>query len=167
MIGTARRSLCRCGSVVCEGVGEPIFSAVCYCEDCQEGGRTIEALAGAPHVLDADGGTPYLTYRDDRFHCVLGADLLTGYKLKDRSPTQRFVASSCSSGMFIKFAPGHWVSAYRLRFEGDLPPIEMRNQTRHREAQTAIPEDAPSYPGYPLRLFAKLIRARMAMALGR
>ena len=166
MIQTIRRSSCLCGRVMCESVGEPIFRAVCYCQDCQEGGRTIEALPHAPDVLDADGGTPYLTYRDDRFHCVSGADLLTGFRLKDRSPTQRFVASCCNSGMFLKFAPGHWVSAYRQRFEGDLPPIEMRNQTRRREAQTAMPDDAPNYRGYPLRLFAKLIGARMAMLLG-
>ena len=126
MTQIVRRSSCQCGSVICEGVGEAILSAVCYCADCQQGGRTIEALADAPHVLDADGGTPYLTCRDDRFHCV---------------------AACCNSGMFLKFAPGHWVSAYRLRFEGDLPPIDMRNQTRRREAQTAIPADAPSYRG--------------------
>jgi hypothetical protein len=148
-------------------VGEPILSGVCYCQDCQEGGRRIEALPNAPPVRDPDGGTPYLTYRDDRFRCVSGAELLSGFKLKDRSPTQRFVASCCRSGMFLKFCPGHWVSAYRLRFEGDLPPIEMRNQTRHRQSQTPIPNDAPSYGGYPLKLFVRLIGARLAMLLGR
>jgi hypothetical protein len=162
-----RRASCSCGRVRCEGVGKPILSAVCYCDDCQEGGRRIEGLPEASPVLDPDGGTPYLTYRDDRFRCVSGADLLTGYRLKDGSPTQRFVASCCNSAMFLKFKPGHWVSAYRGRFEGDLPPIEMRNQTKYRGAQTAIPEDAPSYRGYPPKLILRLLGSRMAMLVGR
>ena len=69
--------------------------------------------------------------------------------------------------MFLKFAPGFWVSAYRSRFEGDLPSIEMRNKTQHRVAQTAIPHDAPSYRGYPPKLFFRLIGARWAMLIGR
>jgi len=162
-----RRASCVCGHVRCEGVGEPILSAVCYCADCQEGGRRIEALPNAAPVLDPDGGTPYLTYRHDRFRCVSGADHLTGYRIKDGSPTQRLVASCCNTAMFLKFAPGHWVSAYRRRFEGDLPPIEMRNQTRHRRAQATIPDDAPSYRGYPPKLILRLLGARLAMLLGR
>ena len=81
----------------------PILSVVCYCDDCQKGGREIESLPNAARVLDADGGTPYLSYRDDRFSCVSGANLLVGYKIKDSAPTQRFVASCCNSGMFLKF----------------------------------------------------------------
>ena len=162
-----RTSACVCGRVRCEAVGAPIVSAVCYCDSCQDGGRLIEALPGAPAVRDPDGGTPYLTFRDDRFRCVTGEELLVGYKLGDRAPTQRFVASCCNTGMFLKFGPGHWVSAYRARFGPDAPPIEMRNQTRYRQADTAIPGDAPSYPGFPARLFAKLIAARIAMLVGR
>jgi hypothetical protein len=162
-----RRSSCACGRVTCEGVGEPILSAVCYCDDCQEGGRRIESLPDAPPVLDPDGGTPYLTYRDDRFRCVAGADLLVGYRIKEGAPTQRLVASCCNSAMFLKFAPGHWVSAYRRQFQGDLPPIELRNQTRHRVAQTALPDDAPSHRGYPPKLVFRLLGARVAMLMGR
>ena len=162
-----RQAACVCGRVRCEGVGKPIASAVCYCADCQAGGRRIEGLPHAPPVLDPDGGTPYLTYRDDRFRCTSGADLLTGYRIRDGAPTQRFVASCCNTALFLKFAPGHWVSAYRRRFEGDPPPIEMRNQTRHRTAQTPIPDDAPSYPGYPPRLMLGLLGSRLAMILGR
>lgn len=163
----ARRSACACGRVQCEGVGRPIFSGVCYCLDCQEGGRRIEGLPHAPAVLDPDGGTGYLTYRDDRFRCISGADLLTGYRLKDGGPTQRFVASCCNSAMFLKFAPGHWTSAYRTRFEGDLPPIEGRSQTQHRAAPTPMPDEASSHRGYPPRLMARLLGSRLAMLLGR
>jgi hypothetical protein len=164
---TVRRSSCACGRVACEGVGKPILSAVCYCEDCQEGGRRIESLPNAQPVLDADGGTPYLTYRVDRFRCVAGADLLTGYRIRDAAPTQRMVASCCNTAMFLKFGPGHWVSAYRRRFENDAPRIELRNQTRHRTAQSPFPDDAPSYRGYPPKLIFRLLGARLAMLIGR
>ena len=119
----------------CEGVGKPIFSGVCYCQDCQQGGRRIECLPHAAPVLDADGGTAYLTYRDDRFNCISGAELLVSYKLNDSAPTQRLVASCCNAAMYLKFAPGHWTSAYRKRFTGELPPIEARSQTKHRVSQ--------------------------------
>lgn len=100
MNGEPRIACCACGRVRCEAVGEPIVSAVCYCDDCQAGGRLIQALEGAPAVLDPDQGTPYLTYRDERFRCVQGARLLIGYKLTEDAPTERFVASCCNSGMF-------------------------------------------------------------------
>lgn len=122
------KSACRCGRVQCEAVGSPIIGAICYCVDCQEGGSRIEALPGATPVRDADGGTPYLTYRDDRFACVAGADLLTGYRIRAGAPTERFVASCCNSGMFLKYGPGHWISAYRLRFADDVPQLELRKK---------------------------------------
>jgi len=162
-----RISSCVCRRVRCQAVGTPILSAVCYCDDCQAGGRQIERLANAARVLDSDDGTPYLTYRDDRFSCVSGAELLVGYKIRERAPTQRFVASCCNSGMFLKFAPGHWVSAYRTRFEGDLPPIEMRTQTKYRHVNAEIPRDAPSYRRYPMKLFRRLLGSRIAMLFGR
>ncbi|QGM45919.1 GFA family protein [Methylocystis heyeri] len=167
MTPTIRTYSCACGRVKCEAVGAPILSAVCYCADCQEGGRRIEALPGAAPVRDPDGGTPYLTYRDDRFRCLAGEELLTDYRLKPRSPTRRVVASCCDSGMYLKFDPGFWVSTYRLRYEGELPPIEMRTNARRRNPEYATPTDAPSYPGFPLGLFWRLASARIAMLLGR
>lgn len=162
-----RTSSCACGRVRFEAIGAPIASAVCYCQDCQKGGAQIEALPGAPAVVDADGGTAYLTYRDDRFRCVSGADLLRGYRLKDRAPTQRVVASCCNSGVCLKFDPGHWVSAYRGRFEGDLPPIEMRGKAKYRRPGSPIPTDAPSYDGFPPKLLWRLLKSRLAMMVGR
>jgi hypothetical protein len=126
-----------------------------------------EGLPNAAGVLDVDGGTSYLSYRDDRFSCLSGADLLVGYKIKASAPTQRFVASCCNSGMFQKFGRGHWVSAYRARFEGDLPPIEMRTQTKYRLVDTEIPHDAPSYGRYPMKLVGKLLASRISMLIGR
>lgn len=167
-IEPTRQSSCACGRVRCEAVGPPIVSLVCYCDDCQEGARRIEALPTAAGFRDADGGTPYLTYRGDRFRCLSGADLLVGYKIRESAPTTRMVASCCNSAMFLKFAPGFWVSAYRARFEGDdLPPLEFRDQIEHRRADTALPRDVPCYRGFPMRLFARIISARIAMLLGR
>jgi hypothetical protein len=164
---TLRTPSCACGQVVCEAAGEPILSAVCYCEDCQAAGAQIEALPGAARIRDDDGGTCLMIYRDDRFRCVSGEDLLVAHKLQDKSPTRRMVASCCNSGMFLKFAPGHWVSAYRTRFSGDLPPIEMRTCVRRRRSASPLPDDAPAYPGFPPQLIFKLLGARIAMWLGR
>ena len=168
MDDTVRQFRCTCGKVRFEAVGAPILTAVCYCDDCQAGGHLIEALPNAPQVLEPDGGASYLTYRDDRVRCVAGADLLKGYKLKERSPTQRYVASCCNSAMHLKYKRGHWVSTYRNRFDGDdLPKIEMRTNVRCRNAGDEIPNDAPAYQRFPLRLFGRLITARIDMALGR
>jgi hypothetical protein len=163
-----RHAACTCGKVRCEAVGTPIVSAVCYCDGCQEGGRRIEALPNAPPVLDADGGTPFLTYRDDRFRVVAGSEFLVGYRIRDDSPTQRMVASCCNAAMYLKFGPGFWRSTYQNRYEKrDLPPIEMRMQIAFRNSSLPVPDDAPRFRGTPLRLFARGLKARIAMLLGR
>ncbi len=163
-----RTVACKCGKVKFEAVGDPILTAVCYCDDCQAGGKQLEHEANAAPVLDEDGGSSYLTYRDDRFTCVEGESLLLGYKLKAKAPTKRFVATCCNTGMYLKFAPGHWVSVFRENFtDSDLPAIEMRTQTRYRQAVSPLPDDAPHYKRYPMKLFSRLIGARIAMMLGR
>jgi hypothetical protein len=153
--------------VVCKAAGEPIVSTVCYCSDCQAGGGQIEALEGAPPVLDPDGGTPYSTYRDDKFECIEGADLLVGYRLRERAPTQRFVASCCNSGMFIKYGPGWWTSVYRKRFAQPLPPVEMRNKVSRRQSNLPLPADVPAYRAFPGKLYRRLVAARFAMLVRR
>lgn len=163
----ARYASCACGGVRFTAVGEPILSAVCYCDDCQNGAVEIEALANAPAFREPDGGTPYLIYRNDRFNCTAGEDLLRDYRLTEKAPTRRVVASCCNSALFLKFGPGHWVSAYRARFEGVPPPLEMRMQTKFRRADHPLPADAPSHPGFGTKLFARLIAARFSMLLGR
>ena len=168
MSDTIRTLSCDCGQVRFEAVADPILRGVCYCNDCQAGGRLLEALPGSARCLDDDGGSSILTYRDDRFRCVAGQEHLRGYKLKETSPTQRFTATCCNSPMCLKFKWGHWVSTYRGRFDdADLPPIEMRTNVRCRRSDVPIPEDAPSFQRFPLWLFGKLISSRVAMALGR
>ena len=167
MVKIARYASCQCGSVRFEAVGEPILSAACYCDDCQTGAAQIEALANAPAFREPDGGTPYVIYRQDRFHCTAGEDLLVDYRITEQAPTRRVVASCCNAALFLKFGPGHWVSAYRARFEGDPPPLEMRTHTKFRRADYPLPADVPSYRGFGPKLFAKLIAARFSMLLGR
>ena len=151
-----------------EAIGTPIVSSVCYCVDCQNGSRQIEELPNAGSVREADGGTAYILFRKDRLSCSKGASLLKNYKVKAGSATNRVVASCCNSAMFMNFDKGpFWVSAYRARFQGGLPPLEMRICTRSRPNGVAIPADAPSYPGYPVTLTMKLLTSGLAMWLRR
>lgn len=68
--------------------------------------------------------------------------------------------------MYLKYRPGWWTSVYRARF-ADPPPLEMRTQVRNLPSGTALPDDAPTYQGFPLQLFARLMLARLAMGLER
>jgi hypothetical protein len=43
----------------------------------------------------------------------------------------------------------------------------MRTQTRYRRANTDLPHGVRSYRRFGMRLFAKLIAARVSMFLGR
>ena len=159
---------CSCGSVELEASGAPIVSNVCYCDDCQEGGRQIETLPRAPAVRDADGGTAYLVYRKDRVRCSKGAPLLKGYKIKEKSATNRVVAGCCNSAMLLNFDDSkHWVDVYRARIQGDAPPLQMRICTKFKPGTGDIPEDVPHYPSFSFKFIAKLIAARIAMALRR
>jgi hypothetical protein len=163
---TTRVASCVCGRVKCTAIGQPIVSGVCCRDDCQKAASEIEALANSARFRDADGGAPYLTYRDDWFSCSAGEDLLVGYGLTKDARRGRFVASCCNSAIFLKFAPGHWVSAYRARFEGEAPPLEKRTQTRFRRADTDLPTGVPSYRGFGLKLLTRLIATRISMLLG-
>ena len=100
---THRIARCSCGSVELEAIGAPIASVVCYCDDCQEGSRQLEALPNAGPVQDADGGTAYVLYRTDRVKYVKGAELLRGHKINEKSKTSRVVATCCNSAMVVKF----------------------------------------------------------------
>jgi len=133
---------CRCGAVEIEASGAPIVSTVCYCEDCQTGSRQIEELPGAA--------------------------LPKGYKIKEGSVTNRVAATCCHSARLLNFDKGpFWVPVYRARLLGEPPPLEMRICTRSRPAGGAIPNDAPSYAGYPPRLMMRFVAAGLGMLLRR
>ncbi|MES2128174.1 MAG: hypothetical protein V4463_12960 [Pseudomonadota bacterium] len=157
---------CACGSVEIRANERPIVCAVCYCQDCQDGWRQLEALPDAQSAREADGGMAYQLYRKDRVHCVAGEQHLRAYKLREKSATNRVVATCCKTPMLINFDDSkHWVSICRPRFKGAQAPLEMRVCTKSREADDQ-PSDVPSHPGYPLRFIGKLLAARLAMLLG-
>ncbi len=164
---TIHRAACSCGRVELATSGAPIVASVCYCDDCLSGARQIEALPGAAPVADADGGTSYLLFRKDRFTCVRGGDLLDPVKLTAGSASSRMVARCCNTGMYLGFDDSrHWVSAYRARFIGALPPVAMRMCTKFRRSDMPLPADAPASASYSPRLIAKLVGARLAMLFG-
>jgi hypothetical protein len=159
---------CACGSVEVKALGKPIVSAACYCDDCQKGAAQLEALPNAPAVRDPGGGTAYVLYRKDRFECSKGAELLKSHKLKDISPTNRVVATCCNSAVFANFDRGpFWVSVYRARFRGELPPLQYRTCTKFKPDGTVLPDDVPSSPRYSLGVIVRILASRIAMALGR
>ena len=159
---------CSCGGVELKAFGRPIVSSACYCDDCRKGADQIEALPGAGAIRDPDGGTAYILYRKDRIECSKGAELLRSYKLKETSGTNRVGATCCNSAMFMNFDRGpHWVSAYRARFHGELPPLQLRICTKFKSDSDVIPDDVPSHRGYPLGFVVKLLASRVAMLLGR
>ena len=107
---------CACGTVEIEAAGAPIMTGICYCLDCQAGGRRIEALPNAPKALNDDGGSDYILHRKARTRIVKGAERLKPLKLKDASPTNRVIATCCNSAMMLTCDGGqHWLDLYRNR----------------------------------------------------
>jgi len=159
---------CVCGTVEIELVGTPIASVACYCDDCQEGARQIEVLPGAPAILDATGGSAYLVYRKDRVSFSKGAALLKPLKIRATSVTNRVIAACCNSAMLLNFDDSkHWIDIYRERVRGTAPPTQMHLCTRFRRPVRESPHDIPGYAGYPIKLLARLAKARLAMSLAR
>ena len=164
---SAASASCRCGKVEFQIVGAPIFRAICYCTSCQEAGRRHQAVPGADPVLADDGGTDYVLYRKDRVRCVKGGDLLEERRLKPDSATRRLFARCCNTAMFADFTKGHWLSLYRGRLAGDLPPPAMRMMTAQRPAGVTLPDDIASYPGHSGKFMGKLLLASVAMGFRR
>ena len=158
---------CRCGAVVLEAAGAPIVHAACYCASCQEAGRLLELLEGAPPILDADGGTDLVLYRKDRVRCVQGGERLQAHRLRPDSPTRRMVANCCNSAMFLDFTKGHWLSVYRARIPDAVPPLDMRVMTANRREGVALPEDAPNYAAHSGKFMWRLLAAWIAMGFRR
>ena len=145
--------------------GAPILSVVCHCDDCQAGWRGTDARPSAHPALVADGGAPYLLFRKDRVEHKAGVERLEAHRIKSTSPTKRVVAACCNSAMYLDFEKGHWLSMCRNRFDGEVPPTQMRIQTQF--SRNALAGDVPSYRAYPPQFLARLLRARIAMLFGR
>src|SRR5688572_1121219 len=137
---------CLCGKVELELTGKPIISAACYCDDCQAGSRQIEALPGAPPVLGKDGGTAYTLYRKDRARYLSGEDLLKNYKIREKTATNRVVATCCNSAMVLSFEDSrHWVSVFQRAFQENQPTVEMRICTKFKPENTVLSDNIPNY----------------------
>lgn len=169
MAGTDDRSVrraasCQCGAVVLELSGKPIVAATCYCHSCQQAGRGFEALPGAPAVVGADGGTPYVLMRKDRLTWLSGSDKLGEHRLKPESPTRRFVARCCNTPIALEFTRGHWLSVYSDRIpEAGRPAAEMRTIVGDRPDGVELPDDIPNYRTPSGKFMWRLLTAWAAM----
>ena|ERR1700710_680335 len=161
-----RIASCACGKVRFKAIGPPIVNAVCYCADCQAGGRQLEAAGARKDFRDDWGGTGYATYRNDRFEYLEGAALVEGFKLREDADTTRFMATCCQSGLYLKYGPVWWTSLFRVRLGDAAPPLDMRNNIRSVQNPATLPHDVPTYKSFPMSLFFRLLRARIGMWLG-
>lgn len=144
---------CSCGSVELDVRGAPFMGVACYCNDCQEGARQIEALADAPPVRNPAGGTAYLLYRRDASNARRERRSSKAAR-SERNRTRIEWSPPCNSAMLIDFEDSkHWVPVCRARFRGNVPPPEMRicTETRpentERLAQLLVGRGRSSIPG--------------------
>ena len=156
---------CACGKVEIEATGSPIVCSACHCSDCHEGSKKIESLPNAPSVLDEYGGTQYVLYRKDRIKHLKALEFHKSLKATEES-SSRVYASCCNSFLFLDLDnPMHWVPVYRGRFRNEAPQVQMRINAEFKKEGKTPPNDAPSFPGYPPRFIARLLRAKFAMML--
>ncbi len=154
---------CQCGRVATTITGKPILHAICYCTSCRTAGLAFAQAPNAPSVVGADGGTDLVLYRKDRVGRFTGGELLREHRLTPTSPTRRVVATCCNTPMFLEFTKGHWLSLYAGRLSGTLPLLDMRIMTADRLDNTALPDDAPSYPSRSAGFMVKLLAAWAGM----
>ena len=124
-------------------------------------------MPGADPILAEDGGTDDVLYRKDRVRCVNGGDLLEARRLNPDSPTRRLFARCCNTAIALDFTKGHWLSLYRGRLAGDIPPPAMRMMTAQRPAGVTLPDDIANYPGHSGKFMGKLVLAWVAMGFRR
>lgn len=155
---------CACGQAEFTLAGEPIMVTECMCDSCRKAGNIMEALDGAPAVLDAKQATLTAMYRKDRVSCTQGADNLKEFRLTPDSKTRRVVATCCNSGMFLDFTKGHWVDIYGQRWpEQSRPVAEIRTMVGDLQDATSLPADIPNLKTHSFGFFAKLMGAWAAM----
>lgn len=161
-----RRASCACGQVKYEAQGDPIVTAVCYCQDCQAAGKIITDLPEFTPFQERDGGTPYATFRKDHWKPIGKERQLKSIKLKPDAPTTRYVTTCCHSALYLEFEPGFWISVYRDRLD-EPPALEWRNKVNYRQSDLPFADGLPRYKNFPLRLFGRLALAGLAKILGR
>jgi hypothetical protein len=161
---SSRTVSCTCGTVTFALSGAPFLVAECLCSSCRAAGEMLEALPGAPPLLDAKDATLTAMYRKDRLTCTAGSEMLREFRLRPESPTRRIVATCCNSAMLLDFTKGHWIDVYGARWpEAEKPTPEMRTMVGDLPDATGLPHDIPNHRSHSLRFFARLLRAWVAM----
>jgi hypothetical protein len=157
---------CVCGRVEVKTFGQPVVTTACHCSDCHEGSRRLEALPSAPPILDSFGGTPHILYRKDRVEYLKGSELFKNIQVENDSP-KRVYASCCNSYLFMDLpSPMQWIPVHKNRFQGDVPPIEMRINAKFTDKERS-PNDIPTYSTVPFKFVLKLIGTIPAMLFKR
>ena len=161
---STRTASCACGTVTFALSGAPFLVAECMCSSCRAAGEILQALPGAPPLLDAKHATLTAMYRKDRLACTAGSEMLREFRLRPESPTRRIVATCCNSAMLLDFTKGHWVDVYGARWpEADRPAPEMRTMAGDLPDAAALPGDIPNHRSHSLGFFARLLRTWVAM----
>jgi hypothetical protein len=169
------RGVCACGQVEFEGIGKPMLTVACYCNDCRNAGAQIAALSGGADTASghsgvlADGGVVSALYRKDRTRCVRGSELLRDHKLEPGSPTVRLVATCCNSNVATRFDNWRPLSALRT-FSRDtataLTP-DVCVMTKFAPDVNAIRHAAPRYANVPASLVVKVLQAAAQLGFER
>ena len=119
---------CTCGKVRIEVEKAPIISAECCCTSCREAGTRLQALPGAPTIMNKIGATRFVLYRKDRASIIEGESELKAFRLSSEAATRRVVAACCNTPVYLEFDGGHWLSLYGgLWPDGALPRLELRD----------------------------------------
>lgn len=159
-----RKVACRCGAVVFQLDGAHIVSTECLCHSCQKAGEVLQALPGAPRVLDPKGATPFVMHRKDRVRILSGRRKLKAYRLSPAAGTRRVVATCCNTPAFLEFDAGHWLSLYgQLWSDDDRPPLEMRTMTGDIADRAQLPGDVPNLKRHSLSFYTRLMGAWIKM----
>lgn len=119
-------------------------------------------------MADDDHGTPFDLYRRDRYEVIKGAELLKPVKLKGGSISNRNLATCCNSMLYLDFDRGpFWISVYRTRVRGELPPLGYFIQTRFAPGPVTPPDGVKASASHPPGMIASLLVERLKMAFGR
>ena len=153
-------SECKCGQVRFMASAEPACNVVCYCVDCQSAARSLMDERGCENPLEPDGGTSFSTFLEKDWACVAGAEHIKGHKLKEDSRTTRYIAGCCQTPLYLKYGPGFWVSTFRGAFKSEIPNLQWRLKTSHRNSSLPYPDELPRFKGFPFRLYWALYRAK-------
>lgn len=161
-------AVCACGQVEFEGLGRPIMTVACYCDDCQAAGKQIDAMPHGHGGVHADGGTVSVLFRKDKARCVRGSELLTDHRLKPGSPTARIVATCCNSNVATRF--DNWWPMMPLRtYSSNAAPLtpELCIMTKFAPDASAIEHTAPRYAAVPPSFILKILTNIAQLGFGR